>query len=275
MPKFKKPSSYQVAKAAGVIARAGGRRQGGRAGGAKRRMSYAASGRSTYASTNYRTGGFSGVERKFLDSVWNGVTISQPGTGGGATGVELQPSSPAAELCISAPVQGVGEQELDGRVFTMKSIAVSGVVNTSPNPDEADVSNTFGYFFALVLDTQTNAQTINSEDVYLNPGDNAAGILPYPLRNLANVHRFRILDSTYIRPGGMYSSTDGTNTASIANQVAPVVKLNWSGNIKVHKTAATGVVGSIADNSVHVLAMSASSSLTPIFQGKARMRFIG
>lgn len=238
---------------------------------AKRKLKYP-------SSMNYRTGGYSGIEKKFLDGAWNNVAIATSSDGAGG---EMQPSTmgtsqaETAGLCISATKQGTGEQERDGRRYTIKSISVSGAINTSPIQAAADVDSSFGYFFALVHDKQTNAQTMVSENVYLNPSSSPAGMLPFPLRNLANTRRFRILDSVYIRPGDMYSSTDGTNTASLSNQTAPVVKLSWSGSIGVDTKGTDGVIGSITDNSIALVAFGASTQLTPVFTGKFRMRFVG
>jgi len=95
---------------------------------------------------NLRTGGFIGIELKFLDCAWNGVTVSS--STDGASG-ELQPSS-GCTGAISVPAQGNAEQSRDGRRYTIKSIWVSGVVATTAISDEDDVSDLYGYFFALV-----------------------------------------------------------------------------------------------------------------------------
>lgn len=213
-----------------------------------------------------------GIELKFQDVAWNSVAISQSTDGAGG---ELQPSTPGSIACICAPVQGNGEQERDGRKYTIKSIYFSGAVTTTPIEAATDVSDVAGYFFAMVLDTQCNGATIVSEQVYLNPGTSTAAILPYPLRNLENSKRFRILDSVYIPPGSAYSSTDGTNTTSISNQVVPTVKLSWKGNIEVNNVGTTAAVASIADNAVHIVAFAGATGLTPLFQGKCRTRFYG
>lgn len=219
---------------------------------------------------NARVGGFLGLELKFLDCAWNGVTISA--STDGADG-ELQPSSGCTD-CISCPAQGDGESQRDGRKFVIKSIWVSGVIDTTPATDNADVVNLNGYFFALVLDTQANGATVDSENVYINPGTASENILPKPLRNLQNSTRFRILASQYIRPGGAYASTDGTNTSSLSNQTSPIVSLGWKGSINVDTKGTTANVTSVTDNAIHLVAYS-GAQLTPLFKGKSRMRFMG
>ncbi len=224
-----------------------------------------------FRSRNYRTGGFLGIELKFLDTSWDGVTLTVSTTGAGG---EMPPSS-GCTGCVSVPAQGDGENERDGRNYTIKSVYCSGIISTTNGPDKPDVLDASGYFFALVLDTQTNGATISTEDLYVNPGTAGEQMLPYPLRNLENSHRFRILASTYVAPGGMYAGTDGASTVSISNMVAPTISLNWKGNIKCNTKATTANVTSATDNSIHLVAFSGNSLLTPVFQGKCRVRYVG
>lgn len=220
---------------------------------------------------NRRTGGFLGVELKFLDCAWNNVTIS-PSTDG-ADG-EMQPSTGSTN-CLSAPANGTGESNKDGRKYVIKSVFFSGVIGSVAQANQADTTDVKGYYFALVLDTQTNKATIVSENVFDNPATSSTAMLPQPLRNLENSKRFKILDSKYVRPGNAYVSTDGTNTGSISIQNSPVVTLSWRGNIVVNTTGTTADVASVADNSIHLIAYAGSSDVTPTLFGKSRVRFVG
>lgn len=219
---------------------------------------------------NRRTGGFLGLELKFLDCAWNGVTI-QTSTDG--SGLELQPST-GCTGCISTPAIGTGENQRDGRKWTIKSIWVSGNINPVVSTDQTDVITDKGYFFALVLDTQCNGATIDSEDVYINPGTGAAAMLPQPLRNLQFSNRFRILDRQYVPPNGAYSMTDGTNTASLVPQNSDCVSLNWKGEILCEASGNTADVADTTTNAVHVIACT-GGGFTANFQGKSRVRFMG
>ena len=178
-----------------------------------------------------RTGGFLGLEEKFLDCAWNGVGI---GTSTDGADGELQPSS-GCTGCISCPSQGDGESQRDGRKFVLKSIWVSGIINTSAIQTASNASEFVGWYFALVLDTQTNGTTVNSEDVYINPSTSAGAMFPQPLRNLQNSKRFKILDTKYVNPGGVYAFNDGASTGNLSNQNAPVINLSWKGNITVDR----------------------------------------
>ncbi len=218
-----------------------------------------------------RTGGFLGLELKFLDCAWNSVVVSA--STDGANG-EMQPSSGCTNA-ISVPAQGDGESQRDGRKYVMKSVWVSGIIATSASAAEAGADDIYGYYFALVLDTQCNKATIVSENVYDNPSTISIGILPQPLRNLENSSRYRILASQYVAPGGAYAFNDAAATASISNQVGPTVNLSWRGSINVETAGTTADVASATNNAIHVLAYAGGTQLTPVFIGKSRMRFMG
>lgn len=219
---------------------------------------------------NPRTGGFLGLELKFLDCAWNAVTIAT--STAGADG-EMPPSSGCTNA-ISVPGQGDGEQQRDGRKYVIKSAWVSGQVNLGTLVDQADVSVGRGYFFALVLDTQTNAAVVVSENVYLNPSTDVVAMLPQPLRNLANSKRFRILATQTVLSRDTTVGTDGTNTQSVAS-VPSMVNLSWKGSIEVNCVGTTADVASVSDNSLSILAYAGSTNFTPVFTGKSRVRFMG
>lgn len=227
--------------------------------------------------TNRRTGGLLGIERSFLDTAWNGVVIS---AGAASTGAdcELQPSSGCTNS-IAVPAQGNGASERAGNRYIVKSIHFSGIIQTTHIADHSDVVDHGGYFFALVQDTQTNASVINSEDVFINPSTIAGSpCLPYPLRNLGNAKRFKILDTCYRAPSGMYAFSDGVSTGSVSPMNMPPVKLSWTGSVPVNCKTVSGTaanVTSVTDNSFHILAYAQTTAFTPIFAGKCRVRFVG
>ncbi len=220
---------------------------------------------------NVRSGGFLGTEVKFLDTAWNSVALATSTDGAGG---ELQPSTGCTN-CLSAPAQGDAETEHDGRKYQLISAHISGTVQTSPAANQADAIELFGYYLALVQDKQANAATIESEEVFINPSTLSSSIMPYPLRNLQNVQRFRVLDSVYIHPGGAYSMGDGTNTASINAMSAQAFKLSWKGKINVHSEGTTADVASVTDNALHLIGYAGATNLTPTIHAKCRIRFIG
>lgn len=210
------------------------------------------------------------MELKFLDCAWNAVTVN--GSTDGANG-EMQPSS-GVTSCISVPAQGDGESERDGRKYTIKSVWVSGIVETATTGDTADALVNGGTWFALVLDTQANGATIVSENVFINPSTLANGMMPQPLRNLQNSKRYRILTSQYIPPSIMYGFNDTATTGSVAPCGEEKVNLSWRGNIVCDSTGTTANVSSASDNAIHLIAY-ASGGIGKAFAGKSRVRFVG
>lgn len=169
---------------------------------------------------------------------------------------------------------GDGESNRDGRKYVIKSVWVSGLIDSTALQDQADMTEMQGWFFALVLDTQANGATIVSENVYINPSTSALAMVPQPLRNLQNSKRYRVLASQYVCPSGAMAGTDGASTNSINLQVAPTVSLSWKGNIICDSTGTTADVASASDNAIHLLAYRAGNP-QGTFTGKSRMRFIG
>lgn len=221
-------------------------------------------------SRNARVGGFLGLELKFLDCAWNSVAINASTDGSSG---EMQPSSGCTNA-ISVPSQGDGESQRDGRKYVIKSFWVSGVIDTTPEADQADAKEGSGCWFALVLDTQANGATIVSENVFINPATGASAMLPQPLRNLQQSTRFRILASKFIRPGNMYAMTDGASTGSLNAQNQQTFSLSWKGSINVDTSGTTADVASVTDNAVHLIAYTGSVP-AKVFSGKSRMRFMG
>lgn len=214
---------------------------------------------------------YAGLEFKFLDCAWNSVAIniSTDGSSG-----EVQPSS-GCTGAISVPAQGDGDSNRDGRKYTLTSVWLSGVVLTSPSSDAADTTETLGFWFALVLDTQANGATIVSENAFINPSSQAAAMMPQPLRNLANSKRYKVLARRYVKPNGVYAFNDAAATGSLSTQINPTITLNWSGKIKVTCTGTTADVASVSDNAIHLVAFAGDSTFTPTFTGKSRVRFVG
>ncbi len=219
---------------------------------------------------NYRTGGFLGIELKFLDCAWNSVAINTSTDGSGG---EIQPSSGCTNA-LSIPAQGDGESNRDGRKYTIKGVWVSGLIDTSPLGDQGDAGEGIGTWFALVLDTQANGATVVSENVFLNPSTSAISMMPQPLRNLQNSKRFKILARQYVPPGGTYASQDGANTASLNAQNSEFVNLSWKGDILCDSTGTTADVASASDNAIHLVGYS-GGGFTKNFFGKSRVRFVG
>lgn len=215
---------------------------------------------------NARTGGFLGLELKFVDYGYS-AAINAP------TDASSGEADPATALAISSIAQGDGENQRDGRMATLKSAYVTGVVTLGAQQDAADPTASPTVFIALVQDTQTNAAQLNSEDVYTNPAG-VAGTASSPLRDLQYSKRFRVLDSVIISDMYKYGQADGASTASY-NGPSRSFKLGWKGSIPVRHVGNDATVASIGDNSLHVIAYSSTTSNAPTLNYNSRVRFMG
>lgn len=219
---------------------------------------------------NIRTAGFIGIEKKFLDCYASAVAI---GAAADCSGGEMQPEGGCTN-CISAPAQGDGESNRDGRRIIIKSVFVTGTVGpTGTISDQADVVAPPVVYVALVLDTQANGATIVSEQVYTNPNDTSL-VNAYPLRNLEYSSRYRVVAHKTLNLGPVSVGTDGANTNSEAAQTRPFV-LSWNGNLPVTFTSTTADVANVSDNAFHIIAFATSTNHTPVISYNSRIRFVG
>lgn len=246
---------------------------GGRA--AYRRVVYRRGGtvaRRARALLNRRTAGFLGLEKKFFDTAVALVAVPAPTD---ATGGEFDPTAlPAATLCLSAPAQGDGEQNRDGKRIVIKSVQVKGVCRVPPAELQAAPPTSTKVFVALVLDTQTNGAQLNSEDVFKNLSAEAAQNTDLT-RNLLFGSRFKILKSGVfdVTPASMsHFAVDSFSYSGIACEFDWFVPLELPVNFNAGTTA---VIANVVDNSLHMIAFSTNATLGPTIGYNARIRFMG
>lgn len=216
---------------------------------------------------NPRTGGFLGIETKFLDSAVDAVTVNA------AADASTGEKDPTLGSCLNSILQGNGESQRIGRKVTLKSVELDGVISAVGNADAADAPQQASYFIALVLDKQTNGVQMNSEDCFLNKGATAL-LAASPLRDMEFLSRFRVLKTVKLRAPRPYAFTDGTGTGSISGFQIPW-KMRASLNIPVNFVAAAGGIGDIVDNSLHVIAWASSVELAPKISYNSRVKYVG
>ncbi len=217
--------------------------------------------------TNARTGGFLGQELKFYDQKLTATSIVAPTD---ASGGEVDPS---ATVLLNTVTQGDGESQRDGRAMIMKSIFVTGVVTSAVAINATINVQRSTVVIYLVLDTQTNGATINSEDVFTNPGANAV-LASSPLRNLQFTSRFVILDKVMLTLQAPTVVYDGTNVELGGTMVPFKLSANLN-NMKVVFTATSETVANITDNSLHVIAYASDLDIVPKIAYNSRLRFVG
>ncbi len=220
-----------------------------------------------------RTGGFSGIELKFLDSSLINHNIPN---GAEASGGE---ADPLVSLSLNPIVQGDGEDKRDGKQICLKSVYVTGFARQPRYAYSSGVDNDTDIglcFIALVLDTQTNGAQLNSEQVFVNPSGHLS-LSCRPVRNLQYSSRFRVLDSVVLEFKQQFGVWNGADIHLGGNRLP--FKLAADLNIPVNYTGTDGTISTIVDNSLHVIAYNdIDTSLTdPIPQlfYNARVRWLG
>lgn len=216
---------------------------------------------------NMRTGGFEGMENKFVDYQNDAATLSLTWAGG-----ELNPATPG---CLSAVAQGDGESQRDGRVYHINSIHLRGYVE-APNAESqtAPLKDQL-VRLCLVWDTQTNGATLNAEDVMaaIGSGDDF-----FSFRNLQYSKRFIVLKDMTIRiPASAAGMNEGaSNLFAQANCKVPFkINKKFSKPIKVRCTGTTATVASISDNSLHLIGCCSENVNTATISFESRVRFSG
>jgi len=227
---------------------------------------------------NPRSGGFMGIENKYLDAFQNSSTVDATTA---AEGGEHQPGG-GVTGCLSAPAQGDGPQNRDGRKIMINAIFMTCAVKFSQPKDQADILDPPAIYMALVLDTQTNAATIVSENVFTNPSG-VTHLNSKPLRNMENTTRYRILDQITLNASPVYAVNDQsgdysgvvTSTSSQGTKIMPFT-LSWRGAIPVtFNSGTTADVANVVDNSIHLIGYATTSDFTPNVAYISRVRFRG
>lgn len=215
-------------------------------------------------SRNVRTGGFVGMERKFYDTARAAVALTAPAD---ASGGEVDPGT---VNCISAPAQGDGESNRDGRKIHIKSVHIKGNVFVNTVPTATDTPGKV--FVAIVQDTQTNGAQLNSEDVYTNPSA-STNLATMPFRNLQYSSRFKVLATKVVTADITTAAYNGTSLVGFPTHKTFEIYKNV--DIPVTFSNTTAGVANVTDNSLHVIAYCQDTTSTPYIQYNARIRFVG
>lgn len=220
--------------------------------------------RRTVPMANPRSGGYLGIENKFVDYEYD-AAISQAVAGGEA--------DPAAVLSLSAMAQGDGESQRDGRKCVLTSVQLSGYCELTPifSAVGSDVGLAATVRLVLVQDTQTNGAQLNAEDVIKAPTD--TDLNPVGFRNLQFSKRFRVLaDKTiHLEPQTMRTETAVIDQAGVRKGFKIYKKLQ----VPVDHSGTTAAVSTITDNSLHLIAFTGANDSPIRLRYQSRVRFQG
>jgi len=222
-------------------------------------------------SLNYRTGGFLGIEKKFLDT---GIATTNLVVSAACQSCEFDPTT---ALCLNAPVVSDGQSGREGRQITMDSIEIKGSVYIPPTANQNQVVAAPIVTVFLVLDKQTNGAQLNSEDVFVSPYSAQANA-SMPSRNLEYEKRFSVLASRRINPIAMPLSfnvdTDVVYSSGIFHPFT--LRKNLKGmKVNFKQTGTDGTVATITDNSLHIIATCTGIGAEPQMFYNSRLRFRG
>ncbi len=224
--------------------------------------------RQAMSMANPRTGGYTGIELKFLDTALAANALTAPTD---STGGEQNPSL-GSTGCISAMAQGDGESQRDGRRVVLKSVNIKGVIRCDPQINQTAGDTSTECIVALVWDSQSNGVTLNSENVFANPSATSQGA-PLVFRNLQFQERFKVLATKHITFSQPNMVWDGTNIEQGGTQRS--FSFYKSLNLPVTHTGTTANISAVSDNSLHVVAFCSNVSLVPDLSYNSRVRFVG
>jgi len=207
------------------------------------------------------------VETKYFDTGTDSIVIPAPAD---ATGGEMDPST---ILCLNGVPQGDTASSRDGFKIAMKSIQIEGQIYVPQQTNQTAADGIPFIMIALVLDTQTNGAQLNSEDVFAAPAD---FISATALRNMSYTERFKVLKKKIVRIPQLSMTYDGTNIEQAGAYVPFSMFVKLGGlQTKFQSGTTTGYVGTIVDNSLHLIAFSSTISVPTQMVYNARLRYVG
>lgn len=196
--------------------------------------------------SNLRTGGYAGRELRFNDTSVDGVDISQT-----VTSAEADPTT---LNCLNGIAQGSGVSQRGGIRSTLHSIRVNGQVSFIPSfPNQGIVK------LYLVLDKQTNGTQMTGP-MYLSSSIASTWLSPLQHPNLENSHRFTLLSSKTITFKTQNHYWNGSAGVAPTVNVPFTLQKTWKAGLKTRYLSTGDTVASIADNSIHVLAICTDNS---------------
>jgi len=197
---------------------------------------------------NGRVGGYIGLEQKFADF----GTSQVPGimTTSGLSPESLIKFGTTESICTL--VEGSGPSSRDGRTITVTGIGIrAGVSVTGARFGPIRVS------YALVMDTQTNGALMDPDEVFsgVSAATGAEALVGShnPFRKLEHAQRYVILKQGSKTVGKSDWEQVPSNDAVVDPGAYTTFDMDWSGRVGVRYNAATGTIGSITDNSFHLL----------------------
>lgn len=209
---------------------------------------------------NVRTGGFLGIEKKFLDTELTASALATTWAALNPVGVDS----------LSIPAQGDGESNRDGRTYAIESVHVRGHFELAAAEGAGVPASMIECRVIVYWDTQTNGAEATATDIMDAGG--TTDILAF--RNLQNSKRFKVLYDKVclLKP---HALNEGAVNSFANGAVIQRFEFNkqFKKPIIVNCTGTTSSVASVSDNNIGIAAIGTSSNATIAYQ--ARVRFVG
>lgn len=213
--------------------------------------------------SNSRTGGFLGVEYKFLDTELVGAGLTTSWNTHNPTGTGCTNS-------LSVPQQGDGESQRDGKNYVITSIHLRGSVWIEQQEAQAAPESQHRIRVILYQDTQTNGAEATATDIMDSGHTNDT----LAFRNLQYSKRFKIwMDKTMVVVPAITSEASNVFSNGRAMRNFTYNK-KFKVPIKVSCNGTTANVNVCVDNNFGIAAIADTSSDVGL-DYNCRVRFVG
>lgn len=207
------------------------------------------------------------TERKYYDIELSGAAIQADLSSW--AGMELDPTT---KNTLFSPTQGDDFNNRQGRKVQVLSLKLRGYINVPSQANQTATDAGQLIRIILVMDKQTNATQLNSEDVITSGGGTVALQM---FQNPAFFGRFRVLKDKSFALQNPNMSYDGTNIEQngLIKEFKFTIKFKKPVTIHFNSTNG-GTVADIVDNSFHLIANSNNTGLGATINYKCRTTFI-
>lgn len=197
---------------------------------------------------NTRIGGYINIEYKFLDDALNAFVLPDLVN-------DAARANPLVTDTLNGVPPGTGQSARIGRKYTIKSLLITGhleIPELTITLANAQVARIIVY-----VDKQTNAALASSTDVLSVP-DDIVNDEYLALHNIQNSERFTFLhDKVYTIPS---PEAVVVSTTIFCNNVRIPFRIYKKLNLSVTCNGEGATVGSIAKNSIHMIAIRSDNT---------------
>lgn len=207
-----------------------------------------------YKPLNRRTGGYIGLEKKYLDERQAGDILAS------ATGFDNM-IDPTTNKGLGIPSIGTGPTQRNGRYITVVGMNIRLIITNAVDKDVI-------YRCMVVRDKQTNRAQCNPGLILQDHDGNPNDVLSY--RNLEYQSRFDVLYDKILAPeNSLWNATDDHS-----NEPHTILQIALKMKDKVTFTDTDADIASVQDISYHlVLFTNTVTSGTPQYSYFCRTRF--